>query len=114
MIGCPGQEPDQQAATSNNDQNDIEKYLSIKKVQEQSQDKKGHCVADKMPDVQVEKIGQGNPYQSSSGTRDNPITIQADRQDQVYKVDCPDRADKIGWNCSRTEFHGYSSGILKE
>jgi len=112
MIGRAGQKPNQKAAAADDDDKDVEKDFPIKQGQEQTQDKEGNRVADKMPEIDVKKVGERNPHQPAGRARDNPIGIEPEREDEIHKIDSPDRADKISRNCSDTEFHGYSRGVF--
>jgi hypothetical protein len=64
-----------------------------------------------MPEADVEKVGERNSQQAASRARDNPVGIEPEREDEIHKIDSPDRADKINRNCSGTEFHAYSRGV---
>ncbi len=106
MIGRAGQEPNQEAAAADDDDKDVEKDFPVKQGQEQAQDKEGNRVADKMPEIEVKNVGERNPQQSASRARDNPIGIEPEREDEIHKIDSPDRADKVNRDCGGTEFHG--------
>ena len=106
MIGRAGQEPNQEAAAADDDDKDIEKDFPVKQGRRvrRLQDEERNRVADKMPEIEVKKVGERNSQQAASRARDNPIGIEPDREDEIRKIDSPDRADKVNRDCGGTEF----------
>lgn len=109
MIGRSGQEPDQHTTATNNNNKDLKKDLSIKEGQEQAQNKERNRITDKMPEIGMKKVGQGDANKASRGTWNNPVGIEVERQDEIQKVDYPDRTDKRDRNSSNAEFHSYQN-----
>ena len=80
MIGRAGEDPDQQASAADDHDKDIDKDLPTEQGKEETQNKEGDRVADKMPEIDMEKVAQRNTEQAAGCAWNDPIGIEPERE----------------------------------